>query len=527
MDNKNKLKDLGLVSGLTVLSRILGLLRDVVVYALLGTSVYSSAFVLAFTLPNLFRRLLGEGAMTSALVPILADALPDKNAPSSSPSPRILNQVTTRLSVWLIGIALVCSIAFWAIAKALPWGERWALGAHFASWLMPYMVFICLAAVFVAALNLKGYFGLSSLNSVWLNLSIVIGAVSANMLLNLSMHEQVTILCLAVLIGGVIQFGSVFWGLRRTGWRVKADWGNSDDLKSMWALLLPGLASSSILQINILLTRTLSNGIDDSSASVLYLASRLMEFPLGVFAIAISTVLFPDLARAASGKNSGSFAEICVQGMRWIAVITIPSVVGLWIYQVEIVDSLFRFGAFDENSVTLTAPVVGLYALSIPAYAWISFATRALHAQKKMQETLRVSLITLGVNAFFCLVGMIWGGILGLTLGNVLAAWVQLICLLLLLRLSKVTAAFKRSQLLLEFLKISAAAALMGASCLGVASLVSSLVPAGKAQSMITISVGIPVAVVLYFSSLLWFRQRDAVNGWAHFRVKLGTLGQK
>ncbi|MGB0370766.1 MAG: murein biosynthesis integral membrane protein MurJ [Opitutales bacterium] len=527
MDNKNKLKDLGLVAGLTMLSRVLGLLRDVFIYAMLGTSVFSSAFVLAFTLPNLFRRLLGEGAMTSALMPILSDSLGDMENPRKAPTPRILNQVTTRLAAWLVGLAIVSSIGFWALAELAPWEERWVLGAHFASWLMPYMIFICLAAIFIAALNLKGHFGLSSLSSIWLNLSIIIAAGIGSFLLDLSMYQRVATLCIAVLVGGVIQFGSVFWGLNRSGWRVKTDWGRSDELDNMWALLLPGLASSSILQINILLTRTLSNAIDDSSASVLYLASRLMELPLGVFAIAISTVLFPDLARAVSSKEPGKFASICIQGLRWIAVITIPSVIGLIVYRVEIVDSLFKFGAFDERSVALTAPVVGLYALSIPAYAWISFVTRALHAQKKMKETLRVSALTLVVNAVLCFIGMQLGGTLGLTLGNVIAAWVQLGCLLLLMRLPDVTSALKASKPVLEGSRILGASLLMGFSCLGIAQLVTAFLPPGKWASFTTIAAGIPIAVVLYFGSLLIFKQTDCIKSWRLVREKLGTLSQK
>ena len=526
MDNKNKLKDLGTVAGFTLLSRILGLLRDMFVYASLGTSVYSSAFVLALSLPNLFRRLLGEGAMTSALMPILSDAV-HGDPKTVKTTPRILSQVTTRLSITLIGIVAIICLVLWAIISVWKLAPRWELGAQYSIWLMPYMAFICLAAIFTAALNLKGRFVLSSLSPTWLNLAIITGALMANILFDLSMEQRVASLCMAVLVGGVLQMSSVWIGLIQGGWSVRWDLGHSDELSKVWSLLLPGLLSGSILQINILLTRLLGNAIDDSAASILYLASRLIELPLGIFAIAISTVLFPDLTRAQSREDHLGFGRTFMQGMRWITVITIPSVIGLFIYRREIIESLFEYGVFDTQSVLATAPVVGLYALSIPAYAWISFTTRALHAQKKMKATLYVSMATLAINGIFCTVGMKLGGILGLTAGNVAAAWIQVCCLLALVKLPDLGQRTQEARIFSEGFKIILSSSLMAMGCILFSGFLEALDIQGKTASLATIGFGIPIAIGIYFSCLLIFRQSDSVKIWHTLLKKLYYFSNK
>ena len=526
MNNKNKLKDLGTVAGFTLLSRVLGLLRDVFIYASLGTSIFSSAFVLALSLPNLFRRLLGEGAMTSALMPILSDAV-HGDPKKATPTPRIMNQVTTRLGLALVGLVGLICLALWGFINGFDFAQRWELGAHYSIWLMPYMAMICLAAIFTAALNMKGRFVLSSLSPSWLNLSIILTVLAANAAFDLSIQQRVATLCIAVLIGGTIQMSSVWIGLKKAGWSVRWDLGPSEELSRVWSLLLPGILSGSILQINILLTRLLGNAIDDSAASILYLASRLIELPLGIFAIAIATVLFPDLTKAQSRGDFSGFAQTFIQGMRWIAVITFPSVIGLVIYRYEIIQSLFEYGVFDAQSVQATAPVVGLNALSIPAYAWISFATRALHAQKKMKATLYVSAVTLVLNIIFCTVGMKLGGMLGLSAGNVAAAWVQVCCLLALIRLPQLKQHILKTKPLSEGFKIILSSALMAACCVLIAAAVSAIGLDGKLASFAVIGVGIPVAIGIYFSCLLIFRQSDTVHIWQATRAKLAKLTQK
>ena len=319
-------------------------------------------------------------------------------------------------------------------------------------------------------------------------------------------------------------FITVWHGVHRSGWRLKADWGPSEELSNVWSLLIPGLLSASILQINILITRVFANTVNDSAASILYLASRLMELPLGVFAIAIATVLFPELTRAQSSKDSHRFAHTFIQGMRWISVITIPSVVGLVIFRSEIVETLFKFGVFDDTSVRLTAPIVGIFALSIPAYAWISFLTRALHAQKRMKTTLWVSGITLVCNGLLCFVGMRIGGIAGLTIGNVVASWIQVACLFGVIKIPDLKSALGASPILNEFSKMAFASALMAGFCWGIQTFVGNVLEAGKLASASVVVFGIPMAVAVYFGGLILLKQSDTVTALSKLRDKLKTF---
>ena len=509
VDNKNKVKNLLVVGGSTLLSRLLGLLRDVLVYAALGTSVYNSAFILAFTLPNLFRRLFGEGALTSALIPVLAQA---SSGERERQKPRIFDQVLTRLVLGLGAMMLILMAGFAVCSMVGVGSERWQMGARYGVWLAPYMLLVCVTAVMAAALNLLGRFYASSLSPVWLNLAMIAAACLPLLMEDMSLHMRVIWLCWAVLLGGVVQVGLVWVGLNRCGWRPSWDTGTSVELSRVASLLIPGLSAASILQVNILLTRLFANSIDDGAVAVLYLASRFMELPLGLFAIAISTVFFPLMSKALAAGNRVEMSHACFQGLRWICFMTLPSAVGLWIYQREIVDALFRYGVFDGEALTLTAPIVGIYALSIPAYAAVSYFTRALHAQEDMKGPMQISGINLLLNAAFCLVGIALGGLAGLALGNVAAAWVQ--CLLLGVRLFRVSGGgmVVPQGFVMDLFKILISACLMGLGCMLGLIWVSGFGLSEKSTSLLIVGLGIPLAIAGYFGALLMLRQRDVCS---------------
>jgi len=418
----NNIKNVGIVSIATVGSRVLGLARDVLMFAVLGAGVWSSAFILAFTLPNLFRRLLGEGALTSALVPVFSKSIAQDG---ESPAFEFLNQTMTRLAVVLLGLVSL-GVVFMLLCvrlKCLP--ERWLTGAQLSALLFPYMIFICMAAVVAAALQVLSRFTLAALGPVLLNLAMIgalgIGIWNANG----APDRIVLLLCFGVLLGGFLQMVLPAIGLGRVGWRPRIDFRQSSRLNEMWALFLPGLAGAAILQLNILVSRLLSYSLGDSAASILYLGSRLMELPLGVFTIAIITVYFPILANAVAQGGKSRFESSFREGLRLILTITIPAGAGLIVLAKPILNLLFNWGAFGENDVNATIPVLVIYAIGLPLYSVATYATRGFHANKDMKSPVRIACVCLIVNALSGLVLMQFWGAAGLAVGNIFSAGVQ------------------------------------------------------------------------------------------------------
>ncbi|MCD8483989.1 MAG: murein biosynthesis integral membrane protein MurJ [Verrucomicrobia bacterium] len=414
------------VSAATILSRILGLIRDVLLFAMLGLSSLNSAFIFGFTLPNLFRRLLGEGALTSSSVPLLTDALAQEGKISAF---KLLNQILTRLVIALLvltmaGIAALSSIHHF---DGLP--ERWHTGANFAVVLLPYMILICLAALISASLNTLGKFTWPALSAVWLNLTMIAALIIGLCLTALPEETKVWILCAGVLAGGVLQLGIPALCLIREGWRPGWDLSTGTRLQQMQQLLIPGLVAAAIFQINVLVSRVLAFALNDSAAAILYLANRLIELPLGVFAIAVTTVLFPSLSRLAAENKLQEFARSYRDGVALIMSITVPAGMGLMVLADPILTVLFQWGNFAKADVQATRLPLMLFAAAVPFYAWATLLTRCFHARKDMRTPLKLAGANFVLNLVLSVILMRSFGTAGLAAANLLVSIIH--CILL------------------------------------------------------------------------------------------------
>ncbi|MGJ8653833.1 MAG: murein biosynthesis integral membrane protein MurJ [Opitutaceae bacterium] len=496
----NKLKNILVVSLSTVGSRVLGLLRDILIFAALGASLWNSAFILAFTLPNLFRRLLGEGALASAIVPVFSDVLEREGKQGAF---NFLNQVLVRLLLALVILVSfgMCLLGFLADSGWL--SERWALGSGLAVVLLPYMLFICLTAIISAGLNLVGRFAVAAATPILLNLAMI-GSVAAGMWLDAESAKLVYWLCGGVLVGGLLQFAAPACDLFRQGWRPQWKLQRSAALSELWSLFVPGLMGAAILQINILVSRLLAFTLDDSAVSVLYLASRLMELPLGIFTVAVATVFFPLLAKALSTGDDEGFAKSFLQGTRLVVGISVPAGVGLCVLGEPILELLFQWGAFDRADVIATIPLIAIYGIGLPFYSAATFATRGLHASKDMKTPVRVACLCLLINAVCGVILMQFFGANGLATANVLAALVQAV--LLWNSLSRGRAAITFSGVRPALFKILIAGALMGLLCTAGLWCVESLALDGKLHALVAVGILVPGGVAAYFGLLYLFK---------------------
>lgn len=486
------------VAGWTFASRLLGLLRDVLLFASLGTGALNSAFILAFTLPNLFRRLLGEGALTSSSIPVLSASLEREGRENAF---TLLNAILTRLGLGLLLVQALALPAFLLVEAFPGLAPRWYLGADLSRILFPYMLFICLGALVCGMLNVLGRFGLAAFNQVWLNLAMI-----AAMLLGLWMFPvdggmRVLLLSLGVLTGGVLQLAVPALGLFREGWRPVLRPGPHPELAKVLRLFLPGLLGAAIFQLNILVSRILAFSLDDTATGLLYIASRLVELPLGVFAIAVTTVVFPELSRLSASGSESAFARTFTNGLSLIFMITLPSALGLILLAEPVLGFLFQWGLFEARDVRAATPVLMVAATGLPFFAWSTLLTRAWYARQEMRLPVLFAAVNLLLNLVLGLILMrIWGAA-GLALANTLSSLVHCLALQAFLPGRSIERAGLRGVgALVTGLLVLAAAAHGGNA------LLENLPIDPKLQDLLAVATVIPLAAVAYFLVLAVLR---------------------
>lgn len=513
------LQNIAAVATATMGSRLLGLGRDVLIFSLLGMSAVNSAFIFAFTVPNLFRRLLGEGALTSALVPVFSGRLKDGGLEQSY---RFLNQVLSWTVLLLAGLIVLGCMALAVVFFIPELPERWYLGAGYGIVLMPYMALICLAALIGAVLNVLGRFTVVALSAVWLNLAMILSLGGFGYWLSGSLEALGWWLCLGVIVGGLLQLGVPGILLMRQGWRPVFDFRWSPPLREVAVLFLPGVAGAAIFQINLLVTRLLAFGLEPSAVAALYLANRLVELPLGVFTIAVATVVFPNLALLAAANDRPALGFAFRQGLRLILAISIPASVGLFLWSTPILRLLFEWGIFGGADVAFAAPVLSIYALALPFYSLATFATRGFHSMKDTRTPVRVAVLVFGVNLVLSVVLMVLMGVLGLALANLASSVVHAVCLSVLL--GRKEPVLRVSALGMGLPTVGAAAVIMAVFCLLIEWPVVAILGAGKMGAGVLILVGVPLAMGIYGGVLkiLRFPELAELIGLLRSRIRPG-----
>jgi len=523
-----RLRSISIVSLATSASRVLGLIRDVCMFAFLGTGPVSSAFILAFTLPNLFRRLLGEGALTSAVVPVLSRKLEQEGEAAQD---ALLNAVLRRLFLTLLGLSVLLGIGWWGLPLIPGLAERWYLSSGYGLMLTPYLVLICLAAILSAALNVRQRFLVPALSQVWLNLSMIAALGGFGWALAETPEARAWWLAGGVLVGGVLQWLTPWLDLQQVGWDRRAGRGEPVDLRPVWRLFLPGVFGAAIFQVNVLVSRLLAFSLNDQATGILYLANRLIELPLGVFAVAVSTVLFPELARyAAREDGQETFAEAYHHGWRLIMLITVPAALGLAVLAGPILSALFAWGLFAADDVAATIPPLQIFAIAVPFYSWATLATRAFHAQQDMRTPVRLAVLNLLMNLGLSLLLMGPYGTSGLALANLLTSVTHCMLLAVLLRRYRVPLLTPTTGL--ATVKIIAAGAVMAGAIVWLkpfswdllARLETLFAPtwAEKLLNAGLIALLIPLGVVVYFGTLVILREGELHELLTVIRKKLG-----
>ncbi len=407
----------------TMVSRVLGLFRDQLIAAVFGATAIGSAFIFAFHLPNLFRRLLGEGALTAAIVPVLADKSVKDGQPAAF---GFLNFVLRKVFPWMIGLTMI------GIGSALLWALIWPKdgpAAILTAICMPYMPLICVAALFTSAVNLSGRFGLAEIASAVLNLCMIVGlGVFGDNLATTDMGKAVW-LCIGALVGGVFQLLIPLWGLRQEGWHYRLTNNDEAAWKTLSLAFLPAALGAGIQQVNVLISRALAYNVSDASLMYYYVANRIVELPIGLFSASIAVVIFPALATAFASRDVPALARNYGRGMRLVLAINVGAAFGLAALAVPIVQLLFQYGRFSVGNCLATSNLLVLFAIAMPFYAMISIVTRALNVAGQTKVTFLAAIHALVVNAVGSLIAVWMGkGVEGLALANAISTiWQYLV----------------------------------------------------------------------------------------------------
>lgn len=450
------LKKFKLVSGLTVVSRIMGLARDWALAHVLGATgdFVMSAYSQAFVMPNLLRRLFGEGALSASFIPIFTEYL-------ESGDRRAANRFMSLMIVLLVTVlsaAVLVIVGVLLLARHLTAGvAKWHLIFGLAAVMFPFGITICLVALLQAALNCRQHFVMPALAPILLNLVIIAGSILAASLAVDDRITQAYVIAGSILVAGVLQVALQVPAMRREGLRFRPVWDLAHPgLRRVLRLMGPMVLAIGVVQFNTFMDATIANlfspydvGAESfrlggrevaypmatGAAAVLYYAQRLYNFPLGVFAIALATVIFPELSRLASRRDSGGIARTASHGIRLTLFISLPAGVGLALVAEPLLRLWLEHGRFaeDPEAIPRTLAAGRTYLVGIWAYAANHILLRTFYALKDTRTPLRVAMVAAGVNLVLNLV-LIWPlAECGLALATAVSAAVQGIVLALLL----------------------------------------------------------------------------------------------
>ncbi|SNY98612.1 murein biosynthesis integral membrane protein MurJ [Halomonas sp. hl-4] len=413
-----------IVSAMTMLSRVMGLVRDVVVAALLGAGDGADAFFVAFKIPNFLRRLFAEGAFNQAFVPVLSEYSTQRNKQEIR---ELLNAVAGSLTAIL---ALITALAMlgapWLIWLFAPgFGrdpEKLAMTADMLRLTFPYLLLISLTAFAGSVLNTWNRFAVPAFTPVLLNISLIGAAV----LLTPLMQEPAMALAWGVLIAGVAQLVFQVPFLLRLG-LMPTPWPNlaHEGVRRILKLMGPALFGVSVSQINLLLDTVLASLLAAGSVSWLYYSDRLVELPLGVFGVAIGTVILPALSKRHADQSNVHFAAMLDWAIRMVLLLGLPAALALVVLAEPLLITLFHYGAMTDTDIQMAAMSLRAYAVGLVAFMLIKVLAPGFFARQNTKTPVKVAIFAMVANMLFNLI-LVWPlAHAGLALATALSAFLN------------------------------------------------------------------------------------------------------
>ncbi len=432
---------------MTLISRVLGLVRDIVIASVMGSGVMADVFLFANKIPNFFRRLFAEGAFAQAFVPVLSEyQVKDeqqndhKGEIPYEKSGEKNNDEQTRLLIaqvsGTLGVIITAVTLFGMLASPLfvmlfgfgwfvdwfydaPGGEKFDLAANLLKITFPYLWFISFAALSGAILNTMGRFAVAAFTPVLLNISIISMAIFGSTYTQSPAHA----LAWGVFLGGLIQFLFQLPFLYQAGMLVKPRWAwHSEGVTKIRKLIVPALFGVSVTQINLLLDTVIASFLITGSISWLYYADRLLEFPLGLFGIGIATVVLPSLSKLHSKNSPVEFSATLDWGLKVVSLFGWPALAGLMVLAQPIIMVLFMRGEFSQNDVFQVSLALFAYLSGLLSFMFIKILAPGYYARQDTKTPVKIGIKAMVANMVFNLMLAPFFGYVGLAIATTLSA---------------------------------------------------------------------------------------------------------
>jgi putative peptidoglycan lipid II flippase len=423
------------ISALTLVSRFLGLARDMLCSHVFGAGGLMAAFAIGFQIPNLFRRLFGEGALSASSIPVLTDQLHHGGTEAVD---RLSGRLLGGLLMTLIGLTVLGELIVLGLRPLLAETERNALTLGLTALLLPYMIPICASAILGGVQNIFGRFAVPAANPIVLNCFMIAALLAGPALAPGRAAWQVYFLAAAVVASGVFQLSWQWASARRCGLRLRLRIDVRDEaLRTIARTMLPMTLGLGVVQLNTLLDGLLAYGLiwsHPGGPAVLFYANRLYQFPLGVFAIAVATAIFPALSRHAAANDTAALNDTFTRGLRVVLFEGLPCTIGLILIRRPLIETLFEHGKFDPEDTARVARTLVAYGAGVWAFGLNQIAVRAFYSLKDPRTPMRIAAWMVLLNLTLNLLLVFPLEEAGLALSTTVCAVVQVIWLLVHLR---------------------------------------------------------------------------------------------
>ncbi len=398
MENNKKVSlAAGTVGSMTLLSRLFGFIRDLVIAMIFGASPQADAFFVAFRIPNIQRRILGEGAVTAAMIPLYGEYLKTKSAEET-------DRFTSNLFNIQLLILLISSLAIFFLAPYIIMAfapgfidepAKFEITVTLTQWMAPYLVLVGIAAYCMGILNSHGIFALPAAGPILLNICMILGAWIISPLTNPSIIG----LAIGVLLGGIAQLLVQLPATFRCGFKLSTYLNFKDPgVIRAGKLLLPGIVSFGVYEVNLLVDTLLGSLLAGGSISYLYYANRLVQLPLGVFGVALSIALLPMLTQQVAQKNFKEVRDTLSFGIRLILFITVPATIGLILLSFPIVNTLWERGEFLRMTTEGTSIALVYFSVGLCAFSGSKILVSAYYSLQDTKTPMRVGIYSMLLN---------------------------------------------------------------------------------------------------------------------------------
>ena len=382
---------------MTLVSRVLGLLRDLVIAMKFGASPAADAFFVAFRIPNMQRKILGEGAVSAAFIPVFSDLLNTRGKDAAwDMTGNLMNLLVVVLVTTTAGIMVFSPAVVTVFAPGfLHDPEKFALTVKLTRWMAPYLIFVGLAAFCMGILNTFKIYALPAATPILLNISMIAGAL----FITPFMEEPILGLAIGVLVGGVLQLLVQIPETCRQGLKLAKKFDRKHpDVIRMGRLMVPVIFGLAVYELNMLVDTLLASLLPGGSISYLYYGNRLVQLPLGIFGVALGVAILPMLSEQAARKEFSELVQTLSFGIRLILFITVPATVGLVVLRFPIINTLWERGEFLRSTTEGTATALLYYSLGLCAFAGIKVIAPAFYSLHDTKTPVKVGVYSMLLN---------------------------------------------------------------------------------------------------------------------------------